>query len=112
MSIPTVSELLRRPDHLEKPTPAEIFTPFLPPGEELLWAAYPNAEACQRHHRRETTLVFGGSCVVCAVLAGAGYWSGGFSGWMLGASGLLLLALLVFFAFWHESSLNWTTALA
>ncbi len=92
MAIPSVAELLRRTDQPAVPTPAEIFAPFLLPGEELLWATYPNAMCHRRQHRRETFLVCGGSCMCCAVLAAVGYWTGGFSGGMLTALGLLILA--------------------
>lgn len=77
MSIPTMAELLRRPDHPAKPTPAEIFAPHLLPGEDLLWASQPNAERYKQQNQR-TSIIYGGiGIAVCATLGIQGLMTNG-----------------------------------
>lgn len=98
MSIPPLAELLRKPYPPEKPTPTEIFAPFLMPGEEMLWVGQPNAECHTRQYLRAANIAFGGGAVFAALPAITYYCvniSNGMSIILLCFSPLLLFCLLV-----------------
>ena len=102
MSILSLAQLLRQPEHPKKPEPAEVFPPFLRPGEKILWAGQPSDECSRRQHLRAANLVFGGTAVACALPATVDYCMGQINNMNLFAfwvAPFILLCLVVVRAF-------------